>query len=375
MIASQKIGKNFMGALNYNLKKINHPGIAKRAELLDTNFTSLDVKQIGREIDLLRQLRPGLNRYVYHTSLNFAKEDELDNDQLLSIALQYLEANGFTNNQYMIFRHHDADHMHLHLLVNRITFDGDVVSDSNNYKKSEAVLRQLERQYNLKPVEPSSKVQQRAAKKDELEMVIRTGKPSDKMVIQELLRKIVASKKLTLTELIKQGEQVGIHFLFNQASTGRISGITYFYQGLKIKGQALGNSFKWAELIKSIDYEQIRDRKAVSEANGRTTELYGELTTAGRNGDNGLRPGSTEDTRYNGGQSGGFEEFGNEDNTDRKRSLETDQAAGILVGGTAVDLHDDPGTDISIQISDDVDDEAIYGRNRRRQKKARTNTR
>jgi hypothetical protein len=375
MIASQKIGKSFMGALNYNLKKMNHPGIAKRAELLDTNFTSLDAKQIGREIDLLRQLRPSLNRYVYHTSLNFAKEDELDNDQLLSIALQYLEANGFTNNQYMIFRHHDADHMHLHLLVNRITFDGDVVSDSNNYKKSEAVLRQLERQYNLKPVEPSSKVQQRAAKKDELEMVIRTGKPSDKMVIQELLRKIVASKKLTLTELIKQGEQVGIHFLFNQASTGRISGITYFYQGLKIKGQALGNSFKWAELIKSIDYEQIRDRKAVSEANGRTTELYGELTTAGRNGDNGLRPGSTEDTRYNGGQSGGFEELGNEDNTDRKRSLETDQAAGILVGGTAVDLHDDPGTDISIQISDDVDDEAIYGRNRRRQKKARTNTR
>lgn len=96
MIASQKIGESFMGALNYNLKKLTHPDPKQRAELLDTNFTSLDKEQIKQEVELLRQLRPNLNRYVYHTSLNFSKEDQLQNSQLLSIALQYLEANGFT---------------------------------------------------------------------------------------------------------------------------------------------------------------------------------------------------------------------------------------------------------------------------------------
>ncbi|MBD1362629.1 relaxase/mobilization nuclease domain-containing protein [Mucilaginibacter sp. ZT4R22] len=52
---------------------------------------------------------------------------------------------GFTDNQYMIFRHHDAGHPHIHLMVNRITFDGNVISDSNYVKRSEALLRKLER--------------------------------------------------------------------------------------------------------------------------------------------------------------------------------------------------------------------------------------
>jgi hypothetical protein len=128
MIASQKIGKSFIGALNYNLKKLNHPDVNLRAVLLDTNFTSMEMHHIKMEVDLLRELRPNLNRYVYHTSLNFLKDEEasLTNGKLLAIAHDYLFANGFTNNQYFIFRHYDAEHPHLNLLVNRISFDGSV---------------------------------------------------------------------------------------------------------------------------------------------------------------------------------------------------------------------------------------------------------
>jgi hypothetical protein len=172
MIASQKIGKSFMGALNYNLRKVNHPDASKRAKLLDTNFDCTTLSEVKKEVDLLRELRPNLSRYVYHTSLNFAMEDMvvLSNEKLLAIAHDYLEANGFDNNQYFIFRHFDAGHPHLHLLVNRIRFDGSVVSDSNNYKKSEDILRELESRYKLTTVAPSKEVKQRAAKKDEIEM-------------------------------------------------------------------------------------------------------------------------------------------------------------------------------------------------------------
>jgi len=131
MIASQKIGKSFMGALGYNLKKMEHSNPRRRAELLETNFNSLSKPEIRSEVELVRQLRPGLNRYVYHTSLNFSAEEShyLNNEKLLAIATDYLNAMGFDDNQYFIFRHYDADHPHLHLLVNRIKFDGSVVSD------------------------------------------------------------------------------------------------------------------------------------------------------------------------------------------------------------------------------------------------------
>jgi hypothetical protein len=351
MIASQKIGKSFMGALDYNMKKLWNSDPNKRAELLATNFSSLQVNDIKREVEWIRQLRPGLNRYVYHTSLNFSNDEvgTLTNEKLLAIAHDYLQELGYTNNQYLIFRHYDAEHPHIHLLVNRVTFDGTVVSDSNNYKRSEDILRKLERQYNLMPVASSHKASQKAVTKSEIEMTDRTGKPSDKMLLQELMNRLLRNKDLDMDELIKRGEQADIHFLFNQASTGRVTGITYFYNGLKIKGQALGKRYKWAELTKMITYEQNRHGETISQANNRTTAKYGKHIY-----------------QYGGDESG--------DGKAEERSLEAGQNAHILPNGTAYDLHYNH-PDVNIQITDDVDDEAIYGRDRHRQRKARTNTR
>ncbi|HEY2581268.1 MAG TPA: relaxase/mobilization nuclease domain-containing protein [Mucilaginibacter sp.] len=402
MIASQKIGKSFMGALNYNLKKLNHPDSNQRAELLDTNFNSLDKEQIRLEVNLVRELRPNLSRYVYHTSLNFSKEDLIENSRihhnrlqnplihntqllnkpienspiqnsvLLNIAHQYLEAQGFTNNQYFIFRHYDADHPHLHLLVNRISFDGSVVSDSNNYKKSEYILRSIERQYNLVSVAPSIQAYQRAANKDELEMVMRTGKPSEKMLLQEIMKDLLSQKNLTVSELIRKGEQIGVHLLFNQASTGRVTGITYFHNGFKIKGQSLGNAFKWAEIIKKIDYDQVRDSEAISEANGRTKAIYGEIQhdswagqREGTGRDHQLYTSDTESVGYFNSQPADIDEIGKEDYPNRERSLEANQDADTLYRDMPDTLYRDT-SEINIEIADDEDDEKVYGRGRRR---------
>ena len=375
MIAIQKIGKSFMGALGYNLRKINHADFNRRAQLLDFNFSSLDRNVIKGEVDLLRLLRPNLNRYVYHTSLNFSKEEEqhLDNEKLLAIGHEYLYASGYTNNQYLIFRHFDAGHPHLHLLVNRICFDGSVVSDSNNYKKSEAILRRLEQLYNLVAVELSRPVSQRAPKKDELEKVIRTGRPSDKMMLQQLMNTILKQKNLTLSELISEGEKAGISFLFNQQSTGRISGVTYFYNDFKIKGQALGNRFKWSELLKSINYEQARDSITVSEANCRTRAIYGEeplvhkqelkeQQSGNDRNDTGLR-GDSEPG--NGKQKAGAAIDGKHQQVETGLRDAGNDAKMNYVNLNDLGHHSFGYTNFS-EIADDVDDEAVYGKKRRR---------
>ncbi|MDT3403757.1 relaxase/mobilization nuclease domain-containing protein [Mucilaginibacter terrae] len=404
MIASQKIGKSFMGALSYNMRKLNHPEERLRAELLDMNLASLDRHLIKQEVDWIRTLKPNLNKYVYHTSLNFSKEEEmgLDNDKLLAIAHDYLNGMGFTNNQYLIFRHYDADHPHMHLLVNRITFDGKVVSDSNNYKRSESILRTLEKKYGLAQVASSKLADTKAAKKDELEMVMRTGEPSKKMVLQEILSRLLDEPKLTMQEFIKRGEEMGVGFLFNQASTGRVSGVTYFYDGLAVKGQALGNRFKWSEIVKAVNYEQGRDGKAVSEGSERTRAAQ-KLQTAGgaEPGAGGQRPsdgrivpiasnderdaeyhaGPEATKRTSEGNSGGTfrtnYEIGSSDIEAAQRPVGTNQDAYLSDTYTAD--HEYSGSaysnGIEINIADDIDDEAIHGRNRRRERKARTNRR
>ncbi len=86
---------------------------------------------------------------------------------------------------------------HLHLLVNRIGFDGRVVSDSQDYARSERVLRELEIEYQLTRVISSKQALERAMTKNELEMMKRTGKPSTKMKLQVIVKSMLEQNTTT----------------------------------------------------------------------------------------------------------------------------------------------------------------------------------
>lgn len=193
MTANQIKGKGFGGALRYNLDKMDRD----LAEILDTNFANVAQKSILQEVGMVRSLRPNLQKYFYHTSINFPPEEDLSNEKMVSISRDYLVQNGFSQHQYILFRHHDADHPHLHLLVNRIGFDGRVVSDSQDYARSERVLRELEIEYQLTRVISSKQALERAMTKNELEMMKRTGKPSTKMKLQVIVKSMLEQNTTT----------------------------------------------------------------------------------------------------------------------------------------------------------------------------------
>ncbi len=262
-----------MGALDYNLKKMVTSDEVKRAEVLETNFSSLDREMVQKEVELMKSMNPRLKRNTYHVSLSFGKEEKISNKKMLSIANAYLKGMGFDDNAYFIFRHHDAEHPHCHLLALRNRFDGTVVSDSNNYRKSESLVRKLEKKYGLQQVKSSKEAKVKAPNKDEIEMVMRTGKPSKKMVLQQIVGEALKQTN-TMTDFIQQVEAAGANLLFNQASTGRVSGVAYCYEGFKAKGQSLGNQFKWKNIANTLHYEQTRDRQAIGQANARTTSKY-----------------------------------------------------------------------------------------------------
>lgn len=273
MTGNQIKGKGFRGALRYNLEKVNK-GVA---EILDHSFASTSERIILKEIQMVKVLRPNLQKYFYHTSINFPPGEDLPNDKMKRIGLDYLEGNGFTQHQFIVFRHHDADHPHLHILVNRIGYDGSVISDSNDFARSEKVLRKLERKYNLTQVMPSKEAKMRAITKDELEMVNRTSTPSHKMKLQRIIGKILQDKpKLTTEEFINELRSNKINVLFNQASTGYVSGISYGYKGVTIKGAKLGSDFKWSSIKNRINYDQQRDYEVIRQINDRVKSSSGD---------------------------------------------------------------------------------------------------
>ena len=274
MTADQVKGKGFRGALNYNLEKVKK-GVAK---WLDTSFAQHDERTIMDEVKMIRVLRPNLAKYFYHTSVNFPPHENLKDEKMVTIAKDYLEAMGFNQHQYAIFRHFDADHPHMHILVNRIGYDGTVVSDSKDYQRSEQILRKLEKHYGLTEVISSRQAKERAMTKNELEMMKRTDEPSVKMKLQVIIKSIL-SQKPTAERFIKHLEAQGINILFNQASTGFVSGVSYGYEGMQFKGAHLGNAYKWQAVKNAINYEQERDRTTIYQANVRTRANQPKRTT------------------------------------------------------------------------------------------------
>lgn len=339
MIAKQKIhkGNNFIGAFDYNDQKMKHKDPQQRAELLDHNFIQYDRELVSKEILFLQQLRPNLTRDAYHVSLNFAHGDNITKEQLIDIAKDYMKGMGFDDNLFSLWQHHDSEHCHAHLLVFRTRFDGSLVSDSNNFKRSEALCRQLELRYNLQVVKPSKEAKERAPSKDEIEMMQRTGTLSNRMLMQEKVKKSMAESN-SVSDLINNCKKQGVYLLFNQSkSTGRVSGITYLMDGgFLARGQALGNMFKWRNITEKINYEQGRDFQAISESNSGTRSRFATVLERhlpeNINSKSSLNSNS-RDTEHSIGRNSGYN---GKDGNDGNSANEPKEAGGLGNGNQKI---------------------------------------
>ena len=277
MTGIQIKGKGFCGALRYNLEKVEK----NVAQVLDHSFARVHEKSIMKEIQMVRVLRPNLQKFFYHTSINFPPHERISNELMKQVAHDYLQGNGFNQHQFIIFRHHDANHPHLHILVNRIGYDGKVLSDSNDFARSEKVLRELEKKYNLTQVISSDQATKRAITKNELEMSKRTNLTSHKVQLQKTIQDILNSNhKLTCSQFVQVLQDNGVQPQFNIAKTGYISGISYSHRGIVITGSKLGAGFKWTTLKNKIDYKPERDLTVVLQANARAKPDNGKAVSS-----------------------------------------------------------------------------------------------
>ncbi len=279
-------GKGFRGALRYNLEKVEK-GVA---EVLSHSFVEVSEKTIMKEIQMVRMLRPNLQKYFYHTSINFPPSENLSNEKMNEIGNEYLKGVGFDQHQFIMFRHRDTEHPHLHILVNRIGFDGKVMSDSNDFARTEKILRELEKKYNLTQVISSNQALKRAVTKDELEMMKRTHEPSNKVRLQKIIWDVLGTKtKISCSDFIQALQKKGLHVRFNVASTGYVSGISYSYKDMIVTGSKLGNDFKWTTLRHKLDYQQERDRAIIEQSNTQTqvrSEKFGTTSKSKQPHDN-----------------------------------------------------------------------------------------
>lgn len=197
MIGKIVIGKDFYGVLAHNEKKVDE-GVG---HVIDSNIEHSTLANMTNEFNLVRQLRPGLGKAVFHVSLNLPHSDNLDDKRFASLGSDYLREMGFSDNQYIMYRHTDTKHEHIHIIANRVKYSGGVTSDSNIKRRSRKTINDLEKKYGLTQVlgKANSK---RSLTQKEIEKALRTGAVPIKLMLQDEIGNAISRAKNT-EEFIK----------------------------------------------------------------------------------------------------------------------------------------------------------------------------
>jgi hypothetical protein len=209
--------------------------------------------------------------------------EHLENDTWHEIAQKYLQSMGFDMNQYVVVRHTDRDHDHAHIVASRVRLDGTTVSDSWDYRRSEAAIRQLEQDYGLRSLHSSQEQDSRSPTTGEQRLLARTGSASIRVQLQRSLDQATQSP-VTMPQLIGQLQQNGISVRICDRQPGEITGISYELNGIAFSGTHLGKAYTFQGLqrYRRVNYDSHRDTELIKKL---VEQPVNSLTTSGIDAD------------------------------------------------------------------------------------------
>lgn len=246
-------GRSFRKLLNYLFSK-------EGAVLIGGNLEGTTPQELAAEFRFSQQLNPRVNRVVYHASLSLPYPEHLASEMWHETAKTYLQAMGFDMNQYVVVRHRDRNHDHAHIVASRVRLDGTTVSDSWDYRRSEAVIRQLEQDYSLRSLHSSHEKDDRSPTPGEQRLLARTGEESVRGQLQRSLDQATQTS-VTLPQLVEQLQRQGIRVRVSHQQTGEIKGISYESNGIAFSGTHLGKAYTFIGLQKyrGVNYDSSKD--------------------------------------------------------------------------------------------------------------------
>jgi hypothetical protein len=277
VIAKITRGGSFRGATRYVLDERRGLDREHQPEIVGGNMAGRTSAELTREFEAVRQQRPDIRKPVEHVALSFARDDRsLSHEEMARIAEEYLRRRGHDLDrvQYVVVRHHDKNHQHCHILLNRVRTDRTVVPQQHReFLRSKETCRAIERDFRLRPVRSErQRFGERAPTRAEDRMARDRGLVSEKEQLKALIRD-AAKGRPTMSEFVRRLQGKGVQVRANIATTGHVSGISYRLDRVAVKGSGLGRAYSFEGLQKEqgVRYDRTRDLPALQRA-ARATE-------------------------------------------------------------------------------------------------------
>ncbi len=155
MIGKIIYGETCTGTLNYVFGKEGMQVLGYG----NTFSQSISPKFFGSVLHFQGQRNATKNRYA-HINLNLPHGEHLDNKTFLKISEEYMENMGYGQQPYVVVRHTDTEHEHVHIVTTNVKEDGKVLGIFNSHRKSMATRQYLEKKYGLIPAPTTKRKEQ-----------------------------------------------------------------------------------------------------------------------------------------------------------------------------------------------------------------------
>ena len=157
MIAKISSSANLAGALGYNFKKVDTGGasVLLTEGLYETTGAAYTLLEVLSDMQALIPSKCRTKNLVFHCSLNPHPKEKLTDENLIRIAREYMQVLGYGSQPYIVFKHHDIEREHIHIVSLRVNSAGKKINDKFENRRSKRITDHLERKYGLIPSTPS----------------------------------------------------------------------------------------------------------------------------------------------------------------------------------------------------------------------------
>lgn len=263
MIGKIVTGKSFKGAVEYVMNK---PG----ARLLSSDgVNTSDTREAIRSFNFQRKARPEKAEVVGHISLSFHADDapKLTDDLMRQLAGEYMQRMNITDTQYIVVRHGDTGHPHLHIIYNRVKYDAKLVRKHNERIRNVAVCKAMKQKYALTFSEGKKNV--------DVEKL--HGPDQVKYAIYGAIKDVLPCIQ-SVEALAEEQERQGIAttFIHRGGDPGKeVQGLTFTRDGITFKASQVDRKFSYANLTKTVEQnkaEAERKQKAEEQRQRKTRQ-------------------------------------------------------------------------------------------------------
>ncbi len=244
----------------------------ERHRIIGGNLGGQTVDELNREFKSVSSLRPEIKKQVWHISISANKKDLISVDLWREISTEIIEKLGFGESAFVIIQHRDREHNHIHIVTSKIDVRGQIVNDWQSKRRTETILRELEIRYNLEKTVSSKDTIRSAPRRNEIELLNKTGEKSIKLKMQEKVEKAFQAsnevfdfinnltKERVLIVPIFASEKIHKNDL-NQKELvdDKVIGVCFWHENELMKGSNLGKGFSWTGLqSRGLNYQPNR---------------------------------------------------------------------------------------------------------------------